>query len=335
MSKTNPEILFIQIITIFILAMVIIKLLKMKKSLKYVKRVGTFGIDSITDNDISVFDKLNHIVFEIIKSISKLLTRLKIWNKSSKRFEKYISSEKLKKIKPIDFISLKFLIAIAFSSLYLVNCMFLYENVNHCILLALFILSYFSYDVFLKFKYAFYKKSVENDLLKAVIIMNNSFQSGNNISQAINVVISQLDGPIVLEFKKIAADISYGLNIDEIFDRFYSRVKIADVKYIATSLSIINKTGGNITRVFKTIEKSIVEQKKLRDEINMLTSSSMLMYKILIIIPIVLVIFFQIIDNGYFYLLFTNPIGLVILFVTIELYIGYIIIIRKIMKGVI
>ena len=76
------------------------------------------------------------------------------------------------------------------------------------------------------------KKKIQDDLLKAVVIMNNSFKSGRNIMQAINTVEEELDGPIADEFKKISLDISYGLSIDTVFNRFYNRVGLEDAKYI-------------------------------------------------------------------------------------------------------
>ena len=50
-------------------------------------------------------------------------------------------------------------------------------------------------------------------------------------------------------------DIEYGLEIEEVFKRFNERVDLAEVKYITTSLTILNKTGGNIIDVFSSIEK--------------------------------------------------------------------------------
>ena len=75
-------------------------------------------------------------------------------------------------------------------------------------------------------------------------------------------------------------DIDYGLSLEVVFDRFYNRVKLEDIKYITSSLSLINKTGGNIVRVFGSIEKNFYDKKKIKDEMNSLTSSSIFIWRL-------------------------------------------------------
>ena len=96
-----------------------------------------------------------------------------------------------------------------------------------------------------------YRNRLENDLLQAIIIMNNAFKSGRSISQAIELVTKELKGPIAEEFKKMSLELSFGLSIDVVFKRFGERVKIDEINYLTSSLSILNKTGGNIIKVFR------------------------------------------------------------------------------------
>ena len=57
-------------------------------------------------------------------------------------------------------------------------------------------------------------------------------------------------------------DLTYGLSLDVVFQRFEDRVKLNDVKYITTSLTILNNTGGNIVKVFESVEKTFFNNKK-------------------------------------------------------------------------
>ena len=52
------------------------------------------------------------------------------------------------------------------------------------------------------------KCKMENDLLQAIIIMNNAFKSGYSIMQAIYLVYTEMEGPISIEFKKMYMDIT-------------------------------------------------------------------------------------------------------------------------------
>ena len=47
----------------------------------------------------------------------------------------------------------------------------------------------------------------------------------------------------------------YGLSVDTVFERFARRVKLQEAVYVSSSLTVLNKTGGNIVEVFSSIEK--------------------------------------------------------------------------------
>ena len=105
-------------------------------------------------------------------------------------------------------------------------------------------LSFFMIDIILIIVYKKKRNNIEAGLLQAIVIMNSAFKSGKNIWQAINIVKTSTESPIKEEFEIISKDIDYGLDLLTVFERFYNRVKVEEVKYITTSLSLLNKTGG-------------------------------------------------------------------------------------------
>ena len=177
-----------------------------------------------------------------------------------------------------------------------------------------------------------YKKEVEKDLIDAITIMNNAFKAGRSIIQAVDMVSKELKGPISKEFKKISMEISLGLDIEVAFKRFADRINLEEAVYLTSSLSILNKTGGNIIKVFDSIEKTLFSKRKLREELNSLTSSSKMITYVLIFIPIVFSVFLNIINPGFFAPLFTTELGIILLIMMIIIYVAYIIIVRKVMK---
>ena len=150
--------------------------------------------------------------------------------------------------------------------------------------------------------------------------------------QAIEIVKNELDGAIGDEFKKIHLDLSYGLTIEVVFSRFYERVHLEDVKFITTSLTLLNKTGGNIVKVFKSIEREFFDKKKLNDELKTVTASSTFVYRFLLFIPFAICFLVFILNPEYFNPLFKTHIGILILFLIVLLYILYVLIVKKIMK---
>ena len=326
------ELLIIQIIVIFGLIAVIMILIRTRNNIKLDKKFSKYTISPINYNTTSFFDKVIEFLNKIIKKISKVLLKLKILNKYASLYEKHITYDELKTKQPMDYISTKFLIGFFITILYLLTNMFQYKSISFFGILLSFLIGFFVIDIYIQYKYHKKKKQIEDDLLKAIIIMNNSFQSGRSIVQSIEIVKNELTGPISDEFKKIYLDISYGLSLEVVFDRFYKRVKLDDVKYITCSLTLLNKTGGNIVKVFATIEREFFSKKKLMNELKTMTASSVFVFKILLILPFILYMIIFLLNKDYFAPLFKTTIGIVVLIFMVLLYILYILFIKKILK---
>ena len=301
------------------------------KSYSYEKKFAEFSLLSEQDSEVSFYEKLISIFFGFVYFISKIINHSVVITNHSKKFD--VDSKIDGKIRDgLDYVSIKILFSIIFSII--MNGLLILSNFNwNVIYLLLFlVIGYFLPNIFIYYHRYKNRKTIEDDLLKAIIIMNNSFKSGRNIMQAIETVKEELDGPISEEFKKISLDISYGLSLDVVFNRFYNRVKIEDAKYIASSLTLLNKTGGNIIKVFSMIEESFFEKKKLNDELNSLTASSRFMFKTLVVLPIIFVVLISVLNKDYFKPLISSALGFAILFIIILIYIMYIVVIKKVLK---
>ena len=252
--------------------------------------------------------------------------------KYSYKYNKYISYENKNNMISMDFVSNKFLISIFF--IFIVSFARIIEGVIPTILDILLpgLLGFFLLDIYFKINDYIKKKQVEQELLNAIIIMNNAFRSGRSTMQAIEIVAQELKGPIKQEFKKMHLEISYGLSLDVVFERFSKRVESEEVNYITSSLSILNKTGGNIIKVFSSIEKMLFNKRKLKQEMKSLTSSSTMICKILLFSPFVFVIFITFLKPDYFMPLINTTLGNFILFIIIVIYLLYAYFVNRIMK---
>ena len=125
---------------------------------------------------------------------------------------------------------------------------------------------------------------------------------------------------------------SYGLSVDVAFMRFAKRVKLEEANYIASSLTILNKTGGNIINVFSSIEKTLFDKKKLEEDLKNSTAASNLVVKVLMVIPVLFVLIIYVVSPNYFEPLFASALGCMILFIVLFMFVIYIYLLNKIMK---
>lgn len=314
------------------LIIIIIYMLKYSRSLKIEKRVSRYTVKSIKDHSRTIFGNICIFIDLIISKIAKIIDKSVFINKIGKRYEKYVKTFGKETDKVTVIIAQKLLMSIAFLLIAVIaktirlQVLQIYE-----IIFPLFI-GYYTLDIIYEYRYRLYRRRIENDFLQAIIILNNAFKSGRSISQAIELVSVELDGPLSEEFKKMALEMSFGLDIDVVFGRFSERIKLEEATYLTASLSITNKTGGNIIRVFDSIEKTLFNRKKLKLELKSLTGSSKIIMYALMIIPFFFVVIISMIDPTYFAPLFVTPLGLLLILIMIIIYITYVIVVRKIIN---
>ena len=322
----------LQLIIILVPVLVALYLLRLAKTLNLEKRLANFALTSTKDEEVSFFDKMIYYFWMVVRKLSKGLKKSHVLRNYATKYEKYVSFQDRDRKEGIDYVTIKFLFSFVVLAMGIVTLIIHYEEFDGMILLAVLLLVFFLPDIYLALTFNRKRKRIEEDLFKAVIIMNNAFGSGKNIMQAIQIVKSELDGPIKDEFEKIYLDITYGLSLDVVFNRFYERVKIEDAKYITSTLTLLNKTGGDIVQVFSMLEKSILDRKNLKNELYSLTSSSRFVFKFLVFLPFVFVLIIFLLNPTYFMPLFSSTIGIIILILILVLYVFYILVIRKVLE---
>lgn len=316
----------------FIVLGFILYFLRFIKSTNLEKKILPYSVEPIKDRRLSVFDGLINTFYKLLDYVSSKCEKSVAITNYSKRYEKYtpLYSDHYKR--GLEFVSTKIIVAILLVIISLISNIIGYRLISILEIFLPFIFGFFLPDIIYMINYRIYKNKIENDLLQAIIIMNNAFKSGRSITQAVELVTKELKGPIGHEFKKMYMEISFGLSVEEVFKRLADRIKIEEVTYLTASLSILNKTGGNIIKVFSSIEKTLFNKKKLKLELNSLTGSSKIIVYALFAVPFFFVIFISLVSPSYFVPLLTTSLGLIILGIIITIYIIYVLVVRKVMK---
>ena len=326
------NVFIIQTIIMVILAFIIFYLIIYNNSLKLERRISKYSIDSIKDDTISLFDFVHDEYLSLVSKVTKILKKSVFLSKYSSKYNRYITYENEKNTCAMDYVTNKFFIAFAF--VFIIFFARIIEGVfpSFIDILVSFLIGFFVIDIYFKFYDVIKKRQIEQDLLNAIIIMNNAFRSGRSTMQAIEIVAHELKGPISQEFKKMHLEISYGLSLDVVFERFSKRVESEEVSYITSSLSILNKTGGNIINVFSSIEKMLFNKRKLKQEMKSLTSSANMISKVLLAMPFIFVLIISLLNPSYFMPLLNTTLGNILLFIIIVIYALYAFIVNKIMR---
>lgn len=327
---TIEPMLIFQLTMMIILIIFCLYMIRFNLSLRLVKRISIYSIEPLVNDSISIFDNIYFLYQKIVNKLSSILTKSKLLVRYSYQYNKYIDYTSDKKA--IDYIANKIIFVIALLIIKFISDFIILHVPTFLESFIIAVIGFYIPDIYNTYLSYIRHKHIKQDLLNAIIMLNNAFKSGRSTMQAIEIVKNELEGPIKEEFVKMHTEISYGLSLETVFKRFASRVKVEEISYITSSLAVLNKTGGNIIKVFSSIEKSLYSKYRLESELQALTSSSKAMIKILLILPFAFISIIMFLNPTYFNSLFDSFIGLTVLFVMIMFYLLYAFVIRKIMR---
>ena len=150
-------------------------------------------------------------------------------------------------------------------------------------------------------------------MVDALTLMSNGLRSGLNLIQAVGLVVEEMPDPIRQEFTLLLAQNRVGVPIDEAFVNLARRLELEDLDMFATAILILRETGGNLPETFDTIAYTIRERVKLTAKVKALTAQGIFQAIVITVIPVVLLAVQYYGNPAQTALLFTKPLGYVML----------------------
>ena len=332
--QNNSYMFIIQSIIVSITLIILYFINKYRKALKLEKRIEPFTVKSLKESELSLSEKLIKKYQNITKKISKNFDKSIFVKKYSKKLEKYLPVTNIHKTVN-DIFAGKIITAFIFVIIAFIIQLFRFKLLEFYEIILIFTFGFFVLDILYFIKYKVFRWKLESDFIAAITIMNNAFKSGRSITQAIETVSEELSGTMGREFNKMSLELLYGLELEVVFKRFAQRINLEEASYLTASLTILNKTGGDIIKVFDSIERNMFDKRKLRLELASLTSGSKIVVGVLLGMPFFFCLVICLINPDYFIPFFTTTIGIILLIFMLIYYIIFIVVVRKIMKVVI
>lgn len=312
----------VEISILFILFIVfIIWLLLMIHSIKLSHRINNHTFKNEEDDNISLPDRLLTWYKNKKYEISEAMLIL----------SKDKDIDRRKKDRELSNIIDSLVCANSFLVLYIVLSIFHLQKISFLPLVSAFILGFVLPGIYNLTIDQIKRKNIENNLSKAIFLINNNLQANMNIKEALIDTKEKIDGDLKLELEYVINDLNHGLSLEVAFNRMKDRCGVEDIAYLTTTLSILSKTGGNTKEAFDYLESLFQTRKKLSQELDATIASAKLVYLILSILPIIVFGGMLLIYDNYLMMFISTPLGNLLGIGQLFLYFMYIIVIKKIM----
>jgi tight adherence protein B len=172
----------------------------------------------------------------------------------------------------------------------------------------------------------------ETQLGDALIVTCNCLRSGLTFQQAMETIAKEMEEPINVEFGRAITEMQYGLSLEDALNDMGTRIKSPDLMLMVSAVAIQRQTGGNLSEILETIAETIKERFKIKSDIKTMSAQGRVSGMLIGGLPVVLGAFLMVINPNYMILLFTDPLGRIMIAVSVIMETIGFLLIRKVVN---
>lgn len=160
------------------------------------------------------------------------------------------------------------------------------------------------------------KKAMEKDFPAALDIIIRGVKTGLPLNDCLRMVSREIADPLGAEFGLMVEQQSHGLPMAEAVDRLADRVPLTEAGFFAIVIGLQTKTGGRLAESLDNLASVLRARVQLKAKIRSMSSEAKASGSIIAALPVVVTLLVYISSPAYITLLFSEPVGNVVLVVS-------------------
>jgi tight adherence protein B len=153
-------------------------------------------------------------------------------------------------------------------------------------------------------------QQIEQQLPDALDLISRALKAGHAFPSGLQMVSEEAKDPIASEFGIVHDEVNFGVAVPTALTNLANRVPSTDMRYFVIAVLIQRETGGNLTELLGNISSLIRERLKLLGKVRVLSAEGRMSAWILCALPFVLAGVINLIHPKFMAVLWTDPMGL-------------------------
>ena len=170
----------------------------------------------------------------------------------------------------------------------------------------------------------------EEQLPEAIDLLGRAIRAGHPLSAGLKMVADETTEPVSSEFRRTHEENRFGLPFEDALLAMADRVSIVDVRILTTAILIQREVGGNLAEVLDNLANVIRVRFTIRRQLRVYTAQGRFSGYVLAVLPIAVGAAIYNLNPSYTMLLFTDPVGKLMLLTAVVFQIIGFLWIRKI-----
>lgn len=163
------------------------------------------------------------------------------------------------------------------------------------------------------------RSQFDGQLTDTLQLLAGSLRAGHSILRAIDAAATEAASPTAEEMRRVVTETSLGRDLLTSLNDTAVRMKNEDFVWVAQAIQINQEVGGNLADVLDQVNETIRERSEIKGQINALAAEGKFSAYILMAMPVGIVLMLMVINPGYMGRLFSDPLGWVMIGISVVL----------------
>ena len=164
---------------------------------------------------------------------------------------------------------------------------------------------------------SFFKKRRENKFLNgfpdAVDVVVRGVKAGLPLLDCLKMISAEAPEPVKSEFRAIVETQAVGMPLGEACGKLYERMPLPEANFFGIVIAIQQRAGGNLAEALGNLSRVLRDRKKMKGKIQAMSQEAKASASIIGALPICVMALVWISSPQYISLLFTEPMGHIML----------------------
>jgi tight adherence protein B len=152
-----------------------------------------------------------------------------------------------------------------------------------------------------------------NEFANAMDVIVRGVKAGLPLNDCIRIIANEAAEPVKSEFRIISETQALGLSLAEAIGKLPERVPVPETNFFAIVVSIQQRAGGNLAEALGNLSRVLRERRKMKGKIQAMSMEAKASAVIIGALPLIVMTLVYLTSPNYIMLLFTEPLGHVIL----------------------
>ena len=152
-------------------------------------------------------------------------------------------------------------------------------------------------------------QQIDQQLPDALDLIGRALRAGHAFPTALSMVGNEMRDPLAGEFATAFDEVNFGIAMQDALMNLATRVPSTDLRYFVIAVTIQRETGGNLAELLHNISTIIRDRIKLLGQVRVLSAEGRMSAWVLGLLPFGAASMIQLANPAFLQVLFTDPVG--------------------------